>query len=185
MAYYINLDSRPDRRAEIEAELSRLGIEATRFAAIHEPYGGVGCLKSHLGVLQAARAAGLPQVIIVEDDFEVTVSKDEFWQRVHAAPAYDVLMLVCGLNSGETLDNGLVKVHAAQNGAGYIVNASMYDRLIAVFESHLPLLQKTGAHWLHANDQCWKPLQRESVWYGFSPPIARQRASPSDHALKN
>jgi glycosyl transferase family 25 len=50
--FYINLDSRTDRRKEIEEELQRIGISGERFSAILAKPGIVGCNKSHLAVLK-------------------------------------------------------------------------------------------------------------------------------------
>ena len=74
-AYYINLAYRTDRRAEVERELQRARISATRFEAIRPDSAGEfptlgthGCFMSHLGVLKQAYEEGHDRVIIFEDD---------------------------------------------------------------------------------------------------------------------
>ncbi len=94
---YINLDRRADRRAEIEAELDRLGVPAEkrlRFPAIASPWGWVGCTKSHCEVVRMAKAAGWSRVWILEDDWTATVSPEVFHESLTALvagqpPAWD------------------------------------------------------------------------------------------------
>lgn len=75
----INLRERSDRRQETREELRRNGLpfspkaeffEATRPASADgfPTLGTKGCFLSHLGVLQALTASGLPNVLVLEDD---------------------------------------------------------------------------------------------------------------------
>ena len=53
-------------------ELKSFGINnPTRFDAIKEDIGAIGCLKSHLEVLNIARKNNLPYVLIYEDDIKL------------------------------------------------------------------------------------------------------------------
>ena len=82
--YVINLESRPDRRREMLAELARIGLDATSglvefFAAVKPDTAGTfpsigarGCFLSHLGVLQKARDARHRAILILEDDAAIT-----------------------------------------------------------------------------------------------------------------
>ena len=54
-AFYINLESRPDRKKHIEQQLNLLGINADRFNAIKLPNGALGCSMSHLKCLEIAK----------------------------------------------------------------------------------------------------------------------------------
>ena len=77
--FYINLDKRTDRREEIEQELSNYELNAERYAGIYTPHSGiVGCGYSHLNVLKLAKERGYKNVLILEDDFQFVVSKEEF-----------------------------------------------------------------------------------------------------------
>jgi hypothetical protein len=84
--YYINLDRRPDRAAEMTAELARMGYVGKRVAAIDgrawdgqgwkkqgrakEAYwrGAAGCWLSHIKALHAAVAINVFPCLILEDD---------------------------------------------------------------------------------------------------------------------
>ena len=78
--YVINLKARTDRRAEMDAQLQRIGLglnapKVTLFEAVRPvdaagfpSVGARGCFMSHLQVLCDARAKGLGSVLILEDD---------------------------------------------------------------------------------------------------------------------
>jgi GR25 family glycosyltransferase involved in LPS biosynthesis len=68
---YINLDERTDRRVHVEKQLVRaFPLERIqRFSAIRAAKGAIGCSRSHIAVLELAKANGWPNVLVVEDDF--------------------------------------------------------------------------------------------------------------------
>ncbi len=84
--YIINLPHRVDRRREITKELENIGMplisgKVELFKAIKPKYRGEfeligykGAFLSHLSVLKIARAEGLKNVLIIEDD--LTLRKD-------------------------------------------------------------------------------------------------------------
>ncbi len=88
--YVINLESRPDRRAEMLAELDHIGLQADSalvhfFPAVKPDHadtfpsiGARGCFLSHLGVLKDAQARGCAQILILEDDAALVPS----WRTV-------------------------------------------------------------------------------------------------------
>lgn len=87
-AYYINLDSRPDRRSHIEDELSKQGVAAERFAGFTDNDGFIfpnfrlgedapsislqgerGCAFSHYAILNKHLNSGSKKILaIFEDD---------------------------------------------------------------------------------------------------------------------
>ncbi|MEX6501453.1 glycosyltransferase family 25 protein [Pseudomonas zhanjiangensis] len=109
----INLDSRPDRWARIEAHLERLGIGAQRFAAVsmhdladdqpcdelklfllrtdgqseqsdHKLRATWACMRSHLAVIARAKSLGWPEVVILEDDCEFESYAPAVMRHVHS-----------------------------------------------------------------------------------------------------
>lgn len=78
--YIINLESRPDRLKEVEAEFEKVGLD------FHDPkihifkaikpenfddwptQGTKGCYLSHLGVLKDAKKQGFQRILVLEDD---------------------------------------------------------------------------------------------------------------------
>jgi len=185
---YINLDHRKDRRGWIEEELDRMTpeVERERFSAFSTPERGIiGCSASHLEVIKQARAEKLPNVLVMEDDFTFLITKEEWEEdlaRLSNVP-FDVCMLGYNLIHGEPCSehNFLTKVIDAQTASAYIIQESMYDRLIEVWERSLPLLISTGNVPVYANDMSWKSLQPCSAWYCFTRRVGKQRACYSDN----
>ena len=62
-AFYINLESRPDRKQHVERELMKVGIKAKRFNAIRLPNGALGCSMSHLRCLETAKKITGPMFV--------------------------------------------------------------------------------------------------------------------------
>ena len=68
--YYINLESRLDRKIHIEKELKNIGLQARRFNAVKCNNGAIGCSISHLEVLKMAAQLKLDHILILEDDIQ-------------------------------------------------------------------------------------------------------------------
>jgi hypothetical protein len=187
MAVYINLDRRTDRRADFEAECSRMGIRVERFPAIVHPLGGaLGCSASHLQVLKLARERGYPSVMVFEDDFEFLISNEEFAAVLASLPEdYDVVMLGYNLCRGDDYTPQFGRTLEAQTTSGYIVHQKAYDGLISVWEEGLRRYEENPTHhWLYICDQSWKPLQPLLRWYHTRPRVGKQRAGWSDLGQK-
>lgn len=185
--FYINLDKRDDRRSQIESQLAQYGLQNyERFSAIYKPLNGVGCSESHLAVLKIARDRGYKNILMLEDDFIFTVSKEimennlsDLFEKV---PDFDVCMLAYNLQHGDPHPEHTFLLHniEAQTTAGYLVNQSMYQELIDLYEWANPILESTGQHWIYACDQIWKQYQKTKKWYCFHPRIGKQSDGFSD-----
>lgn len=181
--FYINLEDRTDRKLEIETELYNYGIlDYERFNAIkHDTIGLVGCAKSHVEVLKLAKERGYKRILIFEDDFQFTISKEEFYNCMQQIEnlEFDVCMLSYHLYQYTELPETpyLRKVIEAETASGYIINNHYYDKLINQFNLGIPLLEQTNYHWLFANDVVWKDLQKIDTWYCFKPKVGIQRAN--------
>lgn len=191
--FYINLKTRPDRMAEMESELQKFGLEAERLEAIPTPdFGIYGCGLSHLAVLKLAKERNYRNVLILEDDFEFLVTKDEFEDHLQqffaSSMEYDVCMLAYDVRERDPCDSvaatNVERLLFAQTAAGYLVNGSYYDTLIDLYETALPQLIATRRHWEYANDVVWRSLQQTDKWYYFTTRIGKQRASYSDNSGK-
>ncbi len=188
---YINLDKRQDRYKEINEELERMNLlyMSERFSAIEvaPPMGILGCGKSHLAVLKMAKERGYKRVLILEDDFQFKVDREELDTSLtnlfQEHPQFDVCFLTCYLNSGTVLERTpfLTKVHSATTASAYIVEAHYLDALINLYEWAMYCLENTGSHWLYANDQVWLGLQENDNWICFTKRLGMQRAGFSDN----
>jgi GR25 family glycosyltransferase involved in LPS biosynthesis len=189
--FYINLDSRTDKRDLIESQLNALGVQYERFPAIYQPKNGVGCTKSHLAIFHLAKARGYRRIMILEDDFVFGITKEVFESRLEklfsaaSPPVFDVCFIS---NTTVAEDEAVpdcdflrraIDVYGAE---GYIVNGHYYDTLIDTYEKAVPLLEQTGAHWLYISDRAWLPLLRKDYWMRFVERFGRQdREMPRDN----
>ena len=182
---YINLDKRIDRRNEIEGELNELGIDYIRFPAIENKNGALGCSKSNLECVKLAKQNGYKNVLILEDDFTLLVSKKQFYEEMNNLFSLNVNFDVCLLAYNthylhESEYPFLYKILDAQTTAGYIVNSKYYDTLIDTWEKAVAMFELTDDTQKYTCDQSWKPLQQKDNWYCFKNRIGKQRPSHSD-----
>jgi len=186
---YINLESRTDRREEIESELARMGLEGERFDAIQRKPGIVGCGYSHLAVLKLAKSRGYKEILIMEDDFQFLVSPErmrEIFMLLSSVPS-DVCMLGYNLHHthGDYLSAQrllMYRVKYAQTASAYLVRSHYYDTLISLYEWAIPELERSGMHWVYANDVVWKRLQESDLWVCTAERCGNQRPGYSDNA---
>lgn len=131
--YVINLDRRPDRWAEMSAELDKHGIKSTRWSAIdgrtivghHHMYhgdmpgekikGAVGALRSHRSVIADAQKKGHDVICVMEDDLILQGNfNDRFSDLIRKVPGnWDMLYLGChwhGLPQPLSLGNDIYKL---------------------------------------------------------------------------
>jgi len=185
---FINLEKRQDRLLEIKNELDTFNLQYERFNAIENEYGIVGCGYSHLAVLKIAKERNYKNILILEDDFTFIVSKEEFEFELNRffdnVTEYDVCMISCSVNEKEDIDNlpFIDRIIFGQTASGYIVNNHYFDKLIELYEYNIPLLEKTGEHWNHANDIVWRKLQEKDKWFFINRRIGKQRAGYSDNS---
>src|SRR5690242_19024849 len=97
--YYINMARRTDRRAFMEAQLAKLGLEATRIEAVTPetflasavtasrgrltPV-ALSCSLSHVKAAEALLASGDPCALILEDDAILSTRLPEFLAALDA-----------------------------------------------------------------------------------------------------
>jgi glycosyl transferase family 25 len=193
---YINLEKRKDRREEIEEEFRRMEIpqdKIIRFNAIAHQIGMLGCTQSHIQVLELAKKEDWKNVLILEDDFDFVVSKDDlkksleyFFQKMDNEKSWDVLMFGYNLgNSGNYSipfqeDEKIGKIGYAQTTSGYLVNRHYFDTLLNNFKEGYQYLENTKIHWIYAIDVYWKTLQAKDNWFYFKNRLGIQRKSFSD-----
>jgi glycosyl transferase family 25 len=185
--FYINLNRRIDRKEHIEKELNNFNLKYERFEAIETPGCGIiGCGLSHLQVLKIAKERNYKNVLILEDDFQFIVTKEEFEKELHDFFELNLDYDVCFLSyrvlvASHTTYPNVNKVLESQTASGYIVSNKYYDSLIQLYETAIPLLEATRMHWLYANDQVWKELQRKDNWFYLTKRIGKQIPSYSDN----
>ena len=98
-----------------------------------------------------AKQNNYKNILILEDDFTFTVSKDTFEEQIdllfNSNINFDICMLSYNLIKFKTNDEHtfLHNVLEAQTTSGYIINENMYDIMIDLYSWTLPLLDSTRA----------------------------------------
>jgi glycosyl transferase family 25 len=143
-AFYINLDSRTDRKLHIENQLKIMNIHAERFNAIKLKNGAIGCSMSHLKCLEIAKKNNWDHIMIIEDDIlflNPELFKNQLNKFFKNNKDFDVI-LIAGNNVPpyQKIDDSCVKVYRCQTTTGYIVQKHYYDKLIDNFKDGLQRL---------------------------------------------
>ena len=186
--FYINLDSRPDRKVHIESQLNIVGFPSVeRFSAIKMPTGNgrIGCSMSHIKCLELAKERGYSHLVICEDDtlfLQPEVFREQFNKFLSKRYNWDVV-LFAGNNVPpyERIDETCVCVSRCQTTTAYMVNSKYFDILIAnMKEGVAKLMQNPTDHFNYAIDKYWISLQQKDNWYMITPLTVIQREDFSD-----
>ena len=184
-AFYINLESRTDRKEHVEQQLQYVGINATRFNAIKLENGAVGCSMSHLKCIETAKKNNWGHILIVEDDITFLnpllfvnnlnkfLEKNSDWDVVliggNIIPPYKKVDATC------------VQVINCQTTTGYLVKSHYYDALIQNYKEGInKLLKEPENHHQYAIDKYWFSLQERGKWFLITPLTVTQKEDYSD-----
>jgi glycosyl transferase family 25 len=189
-AFFINLDSRPDRKKHVENQLSLIGLSANRFKAIQLKSGAIGCSMSHLKLLETAKKNNWPHILIVEDDIlflNPILFVKQMNKFLNNHKDFDVLLLAGNnLPPYTNIDDTCVKVTKCQTTTGYLVNNHYFDTLITNFKEGINHLMKfPDKHIYFAIDKYWFNLQQIHNWYLIIPLTVTQREDYSDIEKRN
>ena len=184
-AFYINLESRPDRKSHVEEQLKIIGLNYTRFNAIKLPNGALGCSMSHLKCLETAKQERWPHLLIVEDDIKFLnpqLFKNQFNSFLSNHKSWDVV-LIGGNNVPpyKKIDDTCVKVFSCQTTTGYLVNGHYLSTLIENIRIGIKnLLKSPDQAFKYAIDKYWFQLQKRDNWFLIIPLTVTQREDYSD-----
>jgi len=203
--YYINLESRTDRLAHVQAELAKIGcFAATRFNAVKTSSGAVGCTISHIKCLEIAKEKGHPYVFICEDDIcfsdpdLLVKNANEFFKQSkgylpmagsneQSEDNWDVLIIGGNMVPPyQQVGDFCARITNCQTTTGYIVRQPYYDKLIKNFREGLNQLMKNPVNKReYAIDMYWKQLQQVDRWYIIIPLTVHQLEGYSDIEGRN
>lgn len=189
-AFYINLESRLDRKQHVEDQLNSIGINGTRFNACKMTNGAIGCSISHIKCLQTAIENQWDHVLICEDDItflKPLLFKTQLNKFLERNDEWDVILLA-GNNMPpyKPVDDTCVQVSTCQTTTGYIVNGHYMERLLNNLKTGLTNLFKSPSyHHLYAIDKFWFHLQRVDKWFLIIPLTVIQQAGYSDIEKRN
>lgn len=183
--FYINLESRTDRKQFFENQMKMIGFPAKRFNAVKHNFGALGCSLSHLALLRHAKTNNLDHILIMEDDI-MFLNPQMFITNLNNLLSnhkdFDVL-LIAGNNMGTytRLDNFCVKITKCQTTTGYLVKKHYYDKLIENVEIGINnLILNNALTNSFAIDQYWGSLQLADKWYLLTPLTVSQKPDYSD-----
>lgn len=186
--FYINLQSRPDRKKHVEKQLQNIGINSDvyrRFNAVQLANGAIGCSLSHLHCLQIAKRENLSHIMIVEDDIhfkDANIFKTQFNRLLHTQHNWDAVLLA-GNNVGpyQILSDCAVHVSQCQTTTGYLVKSDYFDTLIENYRAGIKLLMENPQlHSSFAIDKYWFKLQMKDLWLLVYPLVVTQLDNYSD-----
>ena len=193
-ALYINLASRTDRRAHVEAQLAAIktahnglsNLVPERFNAIqHSASGAIGCSMSHMRCIQIAKERGWDHVLICEDDVlftNVPLFLTQLATFMATVPTWDVVLLAGNnIPPFTVVNDACIQVGSCQTTTAYIVRAHYYDALIANYRAGIHKLMRAPLQKLeYAIDRYWFELQRRDRWFLITPLSVVQREDYSD-----
>ena len=183
--YYINLDTREDRKKHIENELKKMKWNNyQRFNAIKHKDPRIGCTTSHLEILKKAKKENLDYVVVLEDDIQFTkpqlfnlMLKTFLKKNIN----YDVLLIAGNIRKVKQYDSFIYQSFFSYTTTGYLVKSHYYDTLIENIEqSRNNLLLHPDMSRQYAVDVYWNKLQEKDKWFIFIPRTNTQLASYSD-----
>lgn len=183
--FYINLDSRKDRRDQVESELKKVPLKSIeRFPAIRRKRGYIGCSMSHVKCMKLAIERDEAMVLICEDDLcfkDAEVLNSSLKTFLESETPWDVIF-ICGnvLRPVEPHSDVALRVRNCQTTSGYLVANHYYKTLLNNFETALKALLLRPHRRGFRIDMFWKRLQKKDKWFALQPFNAYQRASYSD-----
>jgi GR25 family glycosyltransferase involved in LPS biosynthesis len=130
----INLAKRPDRMAQIKAQLDAHKITFERFEAIDGQELGItgvqACALSHRGVIEQYKDAG--NVFIFEDDAELNEDFEQLWDVFIANLPDDWQMVYLGCNKidWQPIAKGIARLSAGIATHAYGAKQSVFDSMI-------------------------------------------------------
>jgi hypothetical protein len=191
-AYVINLESRKDRRAEMERQLRRVGWNAEFFPAIRpadpgdfESIGARGCFLSHLEVLRQSTKFDR-HLLLMEDDLNFVPDFRRLWDPAYAAiqdKAWSIFYPGHVLTSAPP---GLHKVKPSKNIACahfVMFHKAAVRKLVDALEI---MLSRPGGHPMGGPmiiDAAYNVIRQQNpelATYVWCPSLGYQRASRSD-----
>ena len=179
--FYINLESRIDRRNSIETQLKNIGLtNFERFNAIKLADGRAGCTMSHIKCLELAKERNYTHLLICEDDtffLNPNLFKTQLTTFLKNNHTWDVV-LFAGNNVPpyERLDDTCVAVTHCQTTTCYLVNGHYFDMLLQNMREGLTkLLKEPRNHLNYAIDRYWLNLQKKDNWLLITPLTVIQR----------
>jgi len=165
--FYINLDSRPDRKEKIEALFEKYKIKAERFSAItltaeqnkqliedgctfRDEYRPMHCLYtkacalSHMSVILRAKLMRYKNVLVFEDDVvfaeNILIELAKSLEDLRKQERWDMFYIGCNPLKYKKVTNNLAKSLYSLTAHAYAVNAHFYDTILGLDFKRVPCI---------------------------------------------
>ena len=185
-AYYINLETRKDRKDHIENQLSKVLPHFERFNAISHSKGIIGCVKSHIEVLKKGLEQEKEYVFVFEDDFVWELQPEDVLLHLNKVfrTEFNILLLSYHIPVIEPIkisNKGLGFYKNCQTTSGYIIHKRFIHQLLENFENTNMVFEKNPKSLDISLDQNWKCLQTfQNKFFVSIPRLGKQLPSYSD-----
>ena len=184
--WFVNLDSREDRRRETTAHLSEFpAVKLERWQASSDANGALGCARSHASLMENFISKDLSFALVVEDDIEFLVPERRLLEIIAEFLNNPTLDVLCLANSNQIpprrISQALSITCSTQTAAAYVLKRRAAKPLLRKFGTSVRLFGANEPKKVAAIDQQWKVLQRGRLIFAVPlDKIARQRPSFSD-----
>jgi glycosyl transferase family 25 len=188
--FYINLESRIDRKEHFLNEIKKLCIDDSkivRIDAIKDNNGALGCSKSHIKALETFMENPLWNTcMIFEDDYtlyntDIQNNNDRLKEFFSNFTDWGILLLSsnrAGKSSIKTHISCVELVTYSQTLSGYCIHKDSVKEIYENFKLSAKLLEKSNSKPTHAVDIYWNKLTMKR--YSFTPNMGYQYSSFSD-----
>ena len=196
---YINLNHRKQRKKHIETLFQNnnvsKNIKLTRFDAIYNKNGPIGCYLSHISLLKKAIQNKEEYHFVIEDDFNCSHMnlfesklKNILLLNKKNEINFDVLLFGGNiLPNYKKINNDCAQIFHSQTTIGYCVASHYFETLLNHFkEGLLKLMRQPENIKQYSIDKYWIHLQRRDKWLIIFPLIVYQLENDySDIEKKN
>lgn len=188
--FYINLESRTDRKEHFLAEIKKLCIDESkiiRIDAVKDSNGALGCTKSHIKALELFMDNPLwDTCMIFEDDYtfyDTSIENNNERLKLFFSNFTDWGILLLASNKGgkpsiKTHIDGIELLTYSQTTSGYCIHKDSVKEIYENFKLSAELLEKSNSKPKHALDIYWNKLNMKR--YSFKPNMGYQYVSFSD-----
>lgn len=191
--FYINLDSRTDRKDHIENFIKILPFfeNIERFTAIKNSRGDIGCSMSHIRCLSTLLENDEEYYMIIEDDFCILEQSyfDSFvkdFNNIKDSHNWDIITLTPrGITREKDYLNNFNRIEENQTTTGYIIKHTFIKTLLEVYKEGVLQLMNNNDPNKYSLDQCWKPLQKNSNFIYYKNIFGGQLPGYSDIEKRN
>ena len=162
----------------MEQQLKIFGDKVERFPAIEKSPGFLGCMLSHIAVLELAIQHNWKNVLIFEDD--ILWNKFELGYQLLkdlSSKEYDVIHLGPSLPK---YDKDTYRLFKGKTNSSYLVNNHYFETLLNFYKSEYVKLESTLDDELYAADSGWGKLMQKDNWYAIIPSLCYQIQGNSD-----